>query len=76
MQSRKKIDEELAKSHKISRWKPQEWDSIIKNPVTGAESIYIASHVYQIEGMSEKDSEKVIKDIICLSLYFLLEFQY
>ena len=67
VQSRKKIDEKLAKSHKISRWKPQEWDSIIKNPVTGAESIYIASHVYQIEGMSEKDSEKVIKDIICFA---------
>tara|TARA_B100000029_G_scaffold331113_1_gene323387 strand:+ start:166 stop:1035 length:870 start_codon:yes stop_codon:yes gene_type:complete len=62
--SRKKIHPDLAKENHIRRWKPQKWDSILKNPVTGAKSLYIASHTYKIEGMTELESEQLIDEII------------
>ncbi len=62
--SRKQINNQLAKEAYINRWSSQKWDAILKNPITGEESIYIASHSYQIEGMSEFDSQKIITEII------------
>jgi alpha-ketoglutarate-dependent 2,4-dichlorophenoxyacetate dioxygenase len=62
--SRKQINEQLAEETYISRWPSQKWDAILKNPETGEKSIYIASHSYQIEGMSELNSQKIITEVI------------
>ena len=62
--SRKQINNQLAKESYINRWPSQKWDAILKNPITGEKSIYIASHSYQIEGMSELNSQKIITEVI------------
>ena len=62
--SRKKIHPDLAKKQHIARWVPQKWNSILKNPITGENSIYVASHAFKIEGATEPESEKIIDDII------------
>ena len=62
--SRKKIHPDLAKKGHIARWAPQKWNSILRNPITGENSIYVASHAFKIEGITELDSEKVISEII------------
>mgnify|MGYP001161210239 FL=1 len=62
--SRKQINNQLAEETYINRWPSQKWDAILKNPTTGEESIYIASHSYQIEGMSELESQNIITEII------------
>ena len=62
--SRKQINEQLVEETYISRWPSQKWDAILKNPETGEKSIYIASHSYQIEGMSELNSQKIITEVI------------
>ena len=62
--SRSKIDKDLTQLEKISRWEPQSWNSIFKNPVTGESSIYIASHSYKIEGYNREVSLDLIDKII------------
>ena len=62
--SRSKIDKNLAQLEKISRWRPQSWNSIFTNPVTGEDSIYIASHSYEIEGYDKEVSQDLIDKII------------
>ena len=62
--SRRQINKQLAKESYISRWPSQKWDAILKNPINNQKSIYIASHSYQIDGMSELESQKIITDII------------
>ena len=62
--SRAKIDKNLTQLEKISRWKSQRWNSIFTNPVTGEDSLYIASHSYQIEGFDKEVSQELIDKII------------
>ena len=62
--SRSKIDKNLAQLEKISRWRPQSWNAIFTNPVTGEDSIYIASHSYEIEGYDKEVSQDLIDKII------------
>lgn len=62
--SRSKIDKDLAQLEKISRWRPQKWNAIFTNPITGEKSIYIASHSYEIEGYNVEVSLDIIDKII------------
>ncbi len=62
--SRSKIDKDLTQLDKISRWKPQRWNSIFTNPITGEDSIYIASHSFEIEGHDKEVSQELIDQII------------
>ena len=62
--SRAKIDKNLSQLEKISRWKSQRWNSIFTNPVTGEDSLYIASHSYQIEGFDKEVSQELIDKVI------------
>lgn len=49
--SRARIDPVLARRELIAQWSDQCWQAVIENPVTGEESLYIASHAYAVEGM-------------------------
>ncbi len=62
--SRGKIDEDLAKRELISKWPPQCWRAVITNPVTGEESLYIASHAYAIEGMEDEAGARLIEEVM------------
>lgn len=49
--SRARIDPELAKQERFTKWKDQAWRAVWPNPVNGAEALYIASHVFAVDGM-------------------------
>ena len=53
--SRAKIDPELAKQEMFTMWPEQKWRAVWTNPVTGAESLYIASHAFAVEGMEPEE---------------------
>ena len=62
--SRKKIHPDLAAKDHIKRWEPQKWNSILRNPFNQKDSIYIASHAFKIDGMTEADSKRILEEII------------
>lgn len=63
--SRAKIDPELAKMDKITKWGDQSWRAVWPNPVTGQESLYIASHVYAASGIEDSEAcEAFVSDLM------------
>lgn len=62
--SRARIDPTLASLEKISMWPDQKWRAVWKNPVTGEESLYIASHTFAIEGMDQEKGTAMIESLI------------
>lgn len=52
-QSRARISEELAKLPMFNKWPEQQWPAVWKNPVNGAEAVYVASHVRGVVGMDD-----------------------
>ena len=61
--SRKKIDAELARQHAITKWPETHWNALWRNPVTGDEALYFASHAFKIDGMSEPAGEDLLAEI-------------
>lgn len=61
--SRAKINKELAEQMLFTMWKDQTWRAVWTNPVTGEESLYIASHVYAVEGMEEEEGTAFIDEL-------------
>ncbi|MEJ6501452.1 MAG: TauD/TfdA family dioxygenase [Rhodobacterales bacterium] len=61
--SRAKIDAELARQHAIIKWPDTHWNSIWRNPVTGEDALYIASHAFRIDGMDEAASEVLLTEL-------------
>ncbi|MEM6727334.1 MAG: TauD/TfdA family dioxygenase [Pseudomonadota bacterium] len=62
--SRARISEELAALPMFNKWPAQSWPAIWRNPVTGDEALYIASHVYAVEGMDDAEGRALINDLI------------
>lgn len=62
--SRRRLSEELAALPMFNRWEPQHWQAIWKNPATGEEALYIASHAYRIEGMEAGESQMLIDELV------------
>ncbi|MEO0380323.1 MAG: TauD/TfdA family dioxygenase [Pseudomonadota bacterium] len=62
--SRARISPELAALPMFHKWPDQLWRAIWRNPKTGAEALYIASHVYAVDGMDEAIGTKLIDDLI------------
>jgi len=62
--SRAKIDPELAKGEFFTIWRDQCWKAVWTNPVTGAESLYIASHVCGAEGMEDADAQAFADELV------------
>ena len=53
--SRARINPELAASHTMTRWPDRCWKSLWRNPVTGEDALYIASHAFAIDGHDSPD---------------------
>ena len=49
--SRARISPELAKLPMFNKWPDQLWRAVWRNPVNGADALYIASHAYAVEGL-------------------------
>ncbi|MEM9098115.1 MAG: TauD/TfdA family dioxygenase [Pseudomonadota bacterium] len=62
--SRAKIDPELAKGDLFTQWADQSWKALWPNPVTGEEAVYIASHVFAVEGMDAAAGQSLVEDLI------------
>ena len=61
--SRAKISPELAKEELFTMWPDQAWRAVWRNPVTGDEALYIASHVYGVRGMAQEDAAALIDEL-------------
>lgn len=62
--SRERVSTDLADLPLFSKWPPQRWPAVWVNPVNGREALYIASHVYEVEGMSPSDGEALVDELI------------
>lgn len=63
-QSRRRISEELASWPMFHKWPPQHWKSVWTNPVNGREALYIASHVFRIDGYDEEESIALLDELV------------
>jgi alpha-ketoglutarate-dependent 2,4-dichlorophenoxyacetate dioxygenase len=62
--SRERISMELANLPMFNKWPPQHWPAVWANPVNGREALYIASHVFEVEGMRQSEGEALIDELI------------
>ncbi len=62
--SRARIDAELAKLPMFHKWPDQLWRAVWRNPVNGAEALYIASHAFAVEGMDAEDGAALIDEAL------------
>jgi len=56
--SRAKISAALAKEETFTKWPDQAWKAVWRNPVTGEEALYLASHAFAVEGLPEAEGAK------------------
>ena len=64
IRSRQIISNKLARQSMFNKWPPQRWPAVMVNPANGKESLYIASHVYQVEGLGCEEGETLIEELI------------
>jgi alpha-ketoglutarate-dependent 2,4-dichlorophenoxyacetate dioxygenase len=62
--SRARISPELGALPEMRQWPDRPWRAIWPNPVTGEESLYIASHSFAIEGMGLAEGQALIDEAI------------
>ncbi|MEO0937818.1 MAG: TauD/TfdA family dioxygenase [Pseudomonadota bacterium] len=62
--SRARIDPELAKLPMFNKWPDQLWRAVWRNPVNGADALYIASHAYAVAGMDAGEGAALIDEAI------------
>ena len=53
--SRARINPDLASMNKMTRWPDRCWKAVWRNPVTGEDALYIASHAFAIDGHDSTD---------------------
>jgi len=62
--SRARIDPELAALPMFHKWPDRLWRAVWRNPVNGAEALYIASHAFAVEGMAPDEGAQLIDDAL------------
>ena len=62
--SRARIDPRLAQLEMFTMWPDTEWQAVWRNPITGEEAVYIASHAFAVGGMKETEGTRLIDDLI------------
>ena len=62
--SRGKISAELAKQDTYTKWPDQAWKAVWRNPVTGEDALYIASHAFAVDGWPEAEGRDFIDSLI------------
>ena len=62
--SRSLVSRELAQMPKVAAVPPSRWRAVWPNPRNGREALYIASHVYAIDGLDQTHAEALIKDLL------------
>ena len=62
--SRARIDPDLAKLERFTMWPDTCWRAVWKNPVTGDDALYIASHVFAVDGMDGDEAQSFVDGLI------------
>ena len=62
--SRGKIAPHLASEREKNALPPVRWRTCWRNPVNGRDSLYVASHTYAIDGMTNDAAQALIADLI------------
>ncbi|KIC28642.1 hypothetical protein RA24_10390 [Leisingera sp. ANG-M6] len=62
--SRERISMELANLPMFNKWPAQRWPAVWANPVNGQEALYIASHVFEVEGLSPAEGDALVDELI------------
>ncbi len=62
--SRARIDRNLAKLDLFTMWPDTAWRAVWRNPVNGAEAVYVASHAFAASGMAADEGQTFIDDLI------------
>lgn len=65
--SRGKISAELAKQDTYTKWPDQAWKAVWRNPVTGEDALYIASHAFAVDGWPEAEGRDFIDSLIAFA---------
>jgi len=61
--SRGKIASNIVSADERATLPPQCWRMVWKNPVNGRSALYIASHVYAVEGVADAEAQRLIGDL-------------
>lgn len=61
--SRRQVDETLAMQEMFTKWPDVRWRSTWRNPVNGAQALYIAAHAYGVLGMSQEDGQRLLDEL-------------
>jgi alpha-ketoglutarate-dependent 2,4-dichlorophenoxyacetate dioxygenase len=62
--SRAKISKELAALPMFHKWDDQHWKAIWTNPANGEEAVYIASHAFKVDGLSDNEGTALIEEVV------------
>ena len=62
--SRSRVSPELGKMEMFHKWPKQLWRAVWANPVNGREALYVASHAYKVEGMSDEKGAELIDQLL------------
>lgn len=62
--SRERLSHTLADLPMFNKWPAQRWPAVWTNPVNGSESLYIASHVFEVEGLPKREGETLIEELM------------
>ena len=62
--SRQQVSNELAEQPLFTMWGDQRWRALWSNPVNGEEALYIASHVFAVEGMGDSEGKALVDELI------------
>jgi len=65
--SRAKVSPKLATDDLFTMWRDQAWQAVWRNPVNGAEALYIASHAFAVDGMEADEGQALIDELIAFS---------
>ncbi len=65
--SRSKISIELAKQEGITKWRDQAWKAIWHNPVNGMDALYVASHAFAVDGLTDAEGQRMIDELVAFA---------
>jgi alpha-ketoglutarate-dependent 2,4-dichlorophenoxyacetate dioxygenase len=65
--SRAKISARLATQELFTKWSDQAWKALWRNPVTGEDGLYIASHAFAVDGLPEAEGQALIDALIAFA---------
>lgn len=65
--SRARISPVLAALPMFNKWPDQRWRALWRNPVTGEDALYIASHVFAVDGVPDAEGAALVDELIAFS---------